>query len=234
MQNLEPFSGWMRVVLVMMMMMITNSRKQRKSSLSHWDENTASLIMEPNKRTVIALFKNHEAIASRCVFSIIQSINKRRRTWRVWLQLEVCEIKYQKWYYLPVISSAAHSHMALWCRHQQKAVIGLYLPKPVPNIIRFSNNAQKHFQTRACERTRHHNELLMICKCARLINCDWVHLPRWRVCTFIFRFVIIIIILLMLHLCVCGSWACINQTGRFHPIKMLLSKEPIAALFSHH
>lgn len=159
MQNLEPFSGWMRVVvlvvvvgMVMMMMMITNSRKQRKSSLSRWDESTASLIPEPHKPTVMALFKNHEAIASRCLFSIIQSIKKRRRTWRVWLQLEVCEIKYQKWYYLPIISSAVHVHMALWCCHQQKAVIGLYLPEPVPNIISFPNNAQKHFQMRASER----------------------------------------------------------------------------------
>lgn len=198
MQSLEPFSGWIRTVVMMKMMMMSSRRRASwQQCMLQSAANRGRGAWMAEIRTQLALSRSltngmssrsskSMKLASPCVFSIIQSINKRHRTWRVWLRLEVCEIKYQKWYYLPVISSAAHSHMAFWCRHQQKAVIGLHLPEPVPNLISFSNNAQKNFQTRASERTRRHEELSMICKYARVINCDRMHLPRWRVCTFFF------------------------------------------------
>lgn len=67
-------------------------------------------------------------------------------------------------------------------------------------------------------------------KCARVINCDRVHLSRWCVCTFFF---VIIMILLKLHLCVWVLGLYKMNWTIFLDKNAFISKEPLTALFSH-
>lgn len=157
------------------------------------------------------------------------------------MQLKVCEIKYQKWYYLPTTSNAVHSHAALWCHHQQNHIIGLYLPGPIQNIISFSNNAL----VRARKLFKREQPTQHACITTSVINCDRKALPRWCLCGWVLYFwglqliILLFLFLLKLHF---RTWVLgftsINRTGRCYWIKMFLfqGKAPVISpvLLRHH